>query len=164
MGEEEKSEGAPKKKFPLLPVVFGVMNLGAIGVALVVVLGGGKTQEAAAGEPTTAGEPKTGPTGSPGPVKKMDPFIVNIGTGESSRYLKAGIAVELMREDDVTIYEKSELLVRNEILMYLSSLTPEKVDTVAQKQAIEHQLKGLINKRVGASYVRGVYFTEFVTQ
>ena len=74
------------------------------------------------------------------------------------------MVVELSNELLTDSFSKWQRLLRNEVLVYLSSLDVEQTRTVKQKRQIEGRLKAIINKRVGTELASGVYFTEFVTQ
>jgi flagellar FliL protein len=100
----------------------------------------------------------------PGPLVQMANFVVNIQSDEGAKYLKAAIVVELGNPQALDSFKQWEQIVRNEVLVFLSSLEAAETITVKQKRMVENRLRGIINKRVGAEIVVGVYFTEFVTQ
>ncbi len=160
--ETEGEELAPKKsKTMIIVIVVVAVNLGIVGVVLAVTLGsGGSAPPNQAG----ANRPGAGQSAEPGPIVKLNNFVVNVDSDEGRVYLKATIVVELGNDQDMSFFEKSQMLVRNEVLMYLSSLDAQGTRTVKQKKGIQSRLKTLINKRLGAEIITGVYFTEFVTQ
>ncbi|MCP4606243.1 MAG: hypothetical protein GY847_37995 [Proteobacteria bacterium] len=160
---DEVEEVAPKKSKTMLIVIIVVgVNVAIAGGVLAFTMGSGSAPAEEASPEKKRGAAKT--SGEPGPLVKMDNFIVNIDSDEGRQYLKTAIIVELVGEDVIPYFEKMRMLVRNEMLMYLSSLDVESARTVKHKQAIQARLKKLINKRLGDELAVGVYFTEFVTQ
>jgi flagellar FliL protein len=164
--ENELDQPQKKSKTMLIVIIVVVVNLVIGGVVVVVMMSGGG--EKAAPAATGGGEdvspvPRMAGDG-PGPLIQMDNFVVNIQSDEGSKYLKAAIVVELAGPEAQDAFKPWEQLVRNEVLVFLSSLEVAETITVKQKRLVEKRLRGIINKRIGADAVAGVYFTEFVTQ
>jgi flagellar protein FliL len=178
MAEEEKQEkkeqGPPeKKKFPVMIVV--------IVLAVVLVLGG-----AAAGYfmfigPKMKASGKEGPVkemkheqvkskgssegeGSSGPLKQLDPFIVNLADAQGQRYLKAVMQLEVDNPSVDGEIQSKLPQIRDEILMILSNKTFDDVSTTAGKHMIKREIATSVNKYLTSGQVTQVYFTEFVVQ
>ncbi len=156
---QEMEEELQKKPKTMLFVIIGVVVLVVVGVVVVVLMTGGDSAEAEAA-PAEVVDPK----GGPGPLVTLSDFVVNIRAEEGTRFLKTKIVVELVSDTVTDRFDKSRMIVRNEVLMYLSSLEEEKTQTVKQKRAIESHLRKTVNKRLKAKLIKGVFFTEFVTQ
>jgi flagellar FliL protein len=164
MPEEQEIEEIPKKSKTMLIVIIAiVVNVAIVAVVLIVFVGGGSSGEQAAKKSADAAHPAS-LGNSPGPLVEMDNFVVNVNSDEGTKYLKAAVVVELTHETLNEPFEKWKQVIRNEMLVYLSSLEVDETRTIKQKRKIEGHLKGIVNKRVGADMVSGVYFTEFVTQ
>ncbi|MCP4679346.1 MAG: flagellar basal body-associated FliL family protein [Deltaproteobacteria bacterium] len=162
MTDESEQEYQPKSsKVVIIVVVVAVVVLAAVGIVLAVTL---SSSNAKASKSDDKQNPASRSANQPGPLVKLDNFIVNIASDEGGKYLKTALVLELGSPDDASSLEKSEMLVRNEVLMYLSSLDVEGTQTVKQKKALQKRLKKLINKRLKRNIVNGVYFTEFVAQ
>jgi flagellar protein FliL len=165
--EKELDQSKKKSKTMLIVIIVVVVNLAIGGVVVAVMMSGGG-EKAAAAQPAGGGggaAPVMRASGEgPGPIIEMDNFVVNIQSDEGSKYLKAAIVVELGDSSVQDIFSQWKPLVRNEVLVFLSSLEVAETITVKQKRLVENRLKGIINKRVGSDIVVGVYFTEFVTQ
>ena len=162
MAEENTQEIAPKKsKTMLIVIIVVVLNLVIAGVVVVVFVMGGEEKAAA-----TAPSPSAiaAPTNGPGTLLPMENFVVNVKGEEGGKYLKASIVLEMKAENAADLFGKWEKILRNEVLVYLSSLDVEETRTVKQKRTIEGKLKDILNQRIGIEAVSGVYFTEFVTQ
>lgn len=160
MAEENIQEQPPKSsKTMLIVILVVVVNLVIIGVVVFFVLG----KKDAPAEPAAAAA-MIGPTGGPGMLMPMDNFVVNVRGQDGGKYLKASIVVELKSEGAVDAFNKWDKLLRNEVLVYLSSVEVEDTYTAKQKRVIEEKIKDIINDRIGTDLVTGAYFTEFVTQ
>ncbi|MBN2804071.1 MAG: flagellar basal body-associated FliL family protein [Deltaproteobacteria bacterium] len=149
----------PKNNMMIIVIVAAIAVLGVGGVAAVLLINkGGDNKKAEAAAPTVD-EP-----GQLGPLVKMDSFVVNLPTGERGLYMRAAITVELVNDLAVEPFNKWLPIMRNEILMDLSAVKITEQVTVKQKRAIEKELVVNMNKRLNAKLVKGVYFTEFITQ
>ena len=169
---EENEQGQPQKKSKtmLIVIIVVVVNLVIGGAVVAVMMSGGNEKPAAPASGGGGGggdddAPMARMSGEgPGPLVQMENFVVNIQSDEGAKYLKAAIVVELAGTDAQESFKQWEQLIRNEVLVFLSSLEVAETITVKQKRLIEKRLRGIINKRIGADIVVGVYFTEFVTQ
>ncbi len=155
---QELEEELQQKPKTMLIVIIAVAVVVVVGVVVVVLTMGGSSEAEAAPQPVA------NPGGGPGPLITLSDFVVNIRAEEGSRFLKTKVVVELVNETVIERFDKSRMLVRNEVLMYLSSLEEDKMQTVKQKRAVETHLKKIINKRLKADLITGVFFTEFVMQ
>ena len=164
MAEENEFEETQKKSKTMLIIIIAiVVNVAIVAVVIVVLSGkGGDSKPDPKAAAATPNVPAPGQ--GPGPLVEMDNFVVNVQSEEGAKYLKAGLVVELTHETMNDPFGKWDRLLRNEVLIYLSSLDVEQTRTVKQKRNIEGRLKAIINKRIGTEMVSGVYFTEFVTQ
>lgn len=161
MAEENEQEQPKKSKTMLIVIIVIVLNMIIGGVVVVVLMGSNSSGEAA---PAAAPKATRAIGAGPGPIIQQDNFVVNIQSDEGAKYLKAALAIELVDPSVQEEFNKWDKLVRNEILIYLSSLEVAETITAKQKRIIENRMKDILNKRIGAEIVSGVYFTEFVTQ
>ena len=163
MAEDNELEKTQKKsKTMLIVIIVVVVNLVIGGVVVAVMMSGGEAPAPAAGGGAAPVSRAVGE--GPGPLIEMENFVVNIQSEEGSKYLKAAIVVELADASVQEAFSQYEKLVRNEVLVFLSSLEVAETITTKQKRLIETRMKSIINKRIGSDIVVGVYFTEFVTQ
>lgn len=177
--KEEKKEQteAPKKKFPVMIVVIAlavVLVLGGAAAGYFLILapkmktsdkeegGRGAKQEQTVKEGSHGGGGEG--AGSSGPMKLLDPFIVNLADAQGQRYLKAVIQFET---DNVSVdAEINGKLpqIRDEILMILSNKTFDDIATVAGKRMLKREITSAVNRYLSSGQVIQVYFTEFVVQ
>ena len=159
MAEENNLEQPKKSKTMLIVIIVVGLNLVIGGVVVFVMMGSNSGEAAQAAAPKAVRS-----TIGPGPIIQQDNFVVNIQSDEGAKYLKAALAIELADPSVQEEFNKWDKLVRNEILIYLSSLEVAETITAKQKRIIENTMKDIVNKRIGSEIVTGVYFTEFVTQ
>ncbi len=159
----------PPKKSPL--------NLIIILVVSVVVLGGGyfgytqfvkkEAQVTEDGGPEAAKQaPKKKKKTEVSIVYPIEPFIVNLldKTGLGKRYLKVTIKLELMGEEAKAVAEAQKTRLKDTILMLLSGLAFNEINTIEGKLDLKQSLLSRINQVLGAGVVRRIYFTDFVVQ
>ena len=177
--KEEKKEqvAAPKKKFPVMLIVVVlvvVLVLGgaAAGYFLIVAPRMKASDKGEEGEVTkqeqsvTKGSEGQGVAGegSAGPMKLLDPFIVNLADAQGQRYLKA--VIQLETDNPAADSEITGRLpqIRDEILMILSNKTFDDIATVAGKRMLKREIVSSVNRYLTSGQVTQVYFTEFVVQ
>jgi flagellar FliL protein len=176
--EEKKEQGSePKKKVPVMLVVIviaAVLVIGGAAAGYFLILapkmkgegkgegGGDAKQEQVQKKSTEEGE--GGKEGGGGPMKMLDPFIVNLADAQGQRYLKAVIQFEVdnpAADGEITVKLPQ---IRDEILMILSNKTFDDVATVAGKRMLKREILSAVNRYLTSGQVTQVYFTEFVVQ
>jgi flagellar FliL protein len=115
---------------------------------------GGHGEEAAASEEPAAG----------GPLLALDSMVTNMAEPDTDRYLKVSMQLRLTSEGARAEVEAQLVPVRNQILLYLSSLTVEDTSGADNKYAIQKKVKRIANEAMPSSRITQVYFTEFVIQ
>jgi flagellar FliL protein len=176
--EEKKEQAAqPKRKFPVMLVVIVlavVLVLGGAAAGYFLLLapkmkapgsseeghGARQEQAVAKGSEGHGGEG----AGSAGPMKMLDPFIVNLADAQGQRYLKA--VIQLETDNHAVEGEITGRLpqIRDEILMILSNKTFDDIATVAGKRLLKREIVSAVNRYLTSGQVTQVYFTEFVVQ
>ncbi|HVN70564.1 MAG TPA: flagellar basal body-associated FliL family protein [Desulfomonilia bacterium] len=179
-GEEkgEKKEQVPEVKKKEFPVKIVVIALVAVLVVVSAVTGyflvigpkmkasgkegSGKEVKHESTQSKSSGEGEG--SGSSGPLKQLDPFIVNLSDAQGQRYLKAVMQLEV---DNPTVEGEIQSKlpqIRDEILMILSSKSFDDVSTSAGKRMVKREIVSAVNKYITSGQVTQVYFTEFVVQ
>lgn len=102
-------------------------------------------------------------------IEMQPAFVVNyIGYGDRLKYLKTNITLRASGIEGDTIVEANMPLVRDALVMYLSSLTIEDVTGAEAREAARQQsiiiLNDILKKEVGQEPITDVLFTSFVTQ
>jgi flagellar FliL protein len=122
-----------------------------------------------AGEATEASaDEEAQPAGPPLYFELDPPFVVNLAGQNRSRFLQA--SVQLMSRDEkvVEALEEHQPLLRNNLVMLLSSATVEEVATREGKEALRQaaleEARKVLESEGEPAGVEQVYFTAFVVQ
>jgi flagellar FliL protein len=114
----------------------------------------GHAEEPASGEEHAAG----------GPLLALDSMVTNMAEPDTDRYLKVSMQLRLTSEAARPEVEGQLVVVRNQILLYLSSLTVADTSGGDNKRDIQKRVKRIANEAMPSSRITQVYFTEFVIQ
>lgn len=169
VNEAEKPKGGAKKL--ILGVVIGVVVAGGGATGAFLFLG----KKSHAGEKEALGKgdaahaeakahKKKGKVTEPGPIEKMNPFVVNLRDAASSRYLKTTLEFEVGNEKELEKFKKYGSAIRHDVLMYLSNLSVAEIQGEGGRQIIAKELLAKVRKIFEAGEVRNLYITEFVLQ
>lgn len=161
MAEKKKAEAVaegadkPKNKMPLIAILAVVMV-----VALAVTFMVGK-QVSAKSKP--GGDKKKV---EHGPVMPLDDFLVNLSDPGGDHFLKVTVNLELDKEKGKTPETMKEQtpLIRDAILMALSSKTRDELSPPAGREKLKAEIKKKVNEALDEGDVQDVYFSNFVTQ
>ncbi len=101
-----------------------------------------------------------------GIVVPLESFIVNLldKAGLGKRYLKITVELEVISEQDQLLLDSHKTRLRDTILLLLSGLSFDEVNTIEGKLDLKQALLSRINQIMGGGIVRRIYFTEFVVQ
>lgn len=161
--EPPKADLAPKK--PKLMIVLLVLNLGASGFTTFKVA---TTKTAAAGEHhgSSGSDGSAAPTTNEvvGPVISIAPFVVNLDEPGPSRYLKMTLQFELIAAETEDAMKKSEQLIRDTIIGYVSGLKLADTLGTAAKDKLRVEIMKKMESVLGAGKVRRMFFGEFMVQ
>lgn len=175
--EAKKDEAAPPKKKPpvmlIAIVLVAVLVLGgaAAGYFLVIapkMKAAGKEGPAAGAKQEQTQKKESGGEGSEGkgegPLRQLDPFIVNLADAQGQRYLKAVIQFEVDNPAADGEIQGKLPQIRDEVLMILSNKTFDDISTTAGKRMLKREIVNAVNRYLTSGQVTQVYFTEFVVQ
>ena len=161
--ENEEAEVAPKSGG-------GAMKMVIIAVALVVVLGGGGAGawffflRGSAEPEQVAPKGKLKGVSRTGPVVSLEPFIVNLADPKGKRYLKVKLDVELSSKAADKELQKRMPMIRDQIIMALSSKTFQQIQGVPGKNILRDELTARMNSIMKSGKVKKIYFTTFIVQ
>jgi flagellar basal body-associated protein FliL len=99
-----------------------------------------------------------------GPLLALESMVTNLSEPDSDRYLKVVLQFRLTSEAAKPEVEAYLVPVRNQILIFLSSLTMEDTVGAENKRALQKRVKRIANEAMPSSRITEVYFTEFVIQ
>ena len=96
------------------------------------------------------------------------PLVVNFPPGSSAKIIKVSVSVLVKGEASVDVLKKHEPMIRNNLLMGISSIGADKVKTIEGKRELQAMMQSeigkVMEKMAGENAVKDVYFTEFVMQ
>lgn len=97
-----------------------------------------------------------------------DPLLVNFPPNAGAKIVKVSVTVLVKGEANATALKKHEPMIRNNLLMAISSLGADKAKTLEGKQELQATMLTEIGKvmelMTKKNPVKAVYFTEFVMQ
>ena len=149
-----------------------VVGVGGAVLAVKLLGGSGKTADSAEDpkpEVTAKAEPrqevaKHGPSGTPGVMFDLDPFIVNLADQPEIRYLKITVKLEVESETVKADLTARVAQVRDTVLVLLSSKDVTTVRTSQGKFQLRDEITQRVNGLLPRPGIRSAYFTEFVVQ
>jgi len=96
------------------------------------------------------------------------PFLVNFPPGSSAKVIKINIVLLMKGESSVAMLKKHEPMIRNNLLMAISTLGADKAKTREGKEALKalmlSEIGKVLEKMAGKNTAKDLYFTEFVMQ
>lgn len=147
---------APKPQ----PVVEGEGGEGGHGAAQKQDGHGGES-----GQVTTEHEESTTGQGKPtGIYHKYDPLIITIFDHEQVHYLKAGITLELIREEVKEEIAAKDPQIRDSIIFILGDFTMRELLDNQGKTIVKESMIKTLNKILGTGKIVNVYFNEYTVQ
>jgi flagellar FliL protein len=127
--------------------------------------GGGHGKAAGGhGESEEHAEPVGEEEAEAGPLMPLEGMVTNLADPDSDRYLKVSMQARITSNAAKAEVEAHLVPVRNQILLYLSSLTIADTSGAENKRNIQKRVKRIANEAMPTSRITQVYFTEFVIQ
>lgn len=171
--EEEGAEGGRKiPKKLLVMALAGLLVAGGGGFAYFKFFAKGEGEPKMEKSPPAAVEAKAAPAADGavkdykglGPIYPLDPFIVNLADESENRYLKTTLQLELSSEAVKIELDAKIPMVRDTVLILVSSKTYSEVKTTNGKFKLREELISRLNGILASGKVNKVFFTEFVVQ
>jgi flagellar basal body-associated protein FliL len=95
---------------------------------------------------------------------EMQPFLVNLDTADSARFLKLTLHVELKPDITAEVFLQHRARVRDRLTTYLSSLRPADVQGSAARTALRQALMDHVDRALETPATQAVLITDFVVQ
>lgn len=170
MAEAQAKDEGKKSSKKLIMIILGavLMMAGAAagGYFFMAYKMGNAGAEAKAG----SGEHKEEPVHEEPTVYYDMPtaLLVNFPSGASAKVIKISLTILLVGEASVAIMKKHEPMIRNNLLMVVSTIGADKAKTLEGKQALRAAMLAevgkVLEKMAGKNTAKDVYFTDFVMQ
>jgi flagellar FliL protein len=191
--EEEKPAAtkAPEGPSKLMPMML-IANTVLMGVVLAVVLlrkpaavstvatpapqsathsappaaEGGKDEKAEHGEGAGHGESAAAadPNGAPGPILKLENFIIQLRGTDTDRYVRVAFDLELGTEGDRALVQARMPHIRDAIISYFSDRSLDELRGSEGMDRIKVAVLKKLDDILAAHRVRSVFITELVIQ
>lgn len=150
----------------------GFIKWGIIGVAVLMVLGGGvfgykvfsKKGGDGSGHPEKGAIEGEGEKGKPGHMIPLESFVVNLSDSSEIKYLKVTINLDVDSEKSSAEVQARMPQIRDALLMLLTSKTSDDVKDIGGKLKLQDEMVSRVNNYLKEGKVKAVYFTEFVMQ
>ncbi len=156
------AEARPKKSKFVKMLVLLVLFLGVVVGGLYVYL---EVFDAKSGSEAAPASGKVKEAAKEiGVMVPLEPFLVNLADTDSRRYLKVKVELEVIPEKAVKEIEKFMPKVRDAVIMILSSQTAQDISQAAGKEKLRKDILVQLQALPGGQNIKGLYFTEFVSQ
>jgi flagellar protein FliL len=94
-----------------------------------------------------------------GAILPLDTFVLNL---RDKGFLKVRIQIEFIARDIPSRFLSRQVLIRDSLVMLLSSKAREDVTTTAGKEKVKDEVKEIIDSIMRKESIEKVFFTEFV--
>lgn len=128
---------------------------------------GGKAEKAEGGHGKPEKAEKADAKGAPAvgeQIVTMPPFVVNLNDPMGKRYLKLALNVELKDADSAKEMAAKDAVIRDAVIMLLSSKSYQDLSTMEAKILLKKELAERLNQSMGGSKITRVYITDMVVQ
>jgi len=193
MAENTKEDEQPAAKAPegpskMIPIIL-IANTALMGAVLAVVLlrkpqaaveaiappskadkgheggkesgkGEGSGKGAAAGE----GAAPADPNGAPGPILKLENFIIQLRGTDTDRYVRVAFDLELVAEADRAAIQARMPHIRDAIISYFSDRSLDELRGSEGMDRIKLAVAKKLDDIMASHRVRSVFITELVIQ
>ncbi len=98
-----------------------------------------------------------------GPIIALEPFIINV-SGDSSKYVKISVAIELKNEKGLELAKKITPVIRDIVLSVLGTKTPDAFVDVNRRSGMKKELFDGVGRLFADGGLKAVYITDIVMQ
>jgi flagellar FliL protein len=171
MAEEPKDPAAPPAKAggsKLVPIILITNTLLMGGVLAMVLRKPSGTPPPAATEGHAeegSGHDKGGKKDEgPGPMVKLDNFVIQLKAADSERYVRVAFDLELKNELDKEVVAARLSPIRDSIIAYFSDRNIEDLRGSEGMSHTKEELKKRLDILVPGNRIKAVYVTDFIVQ
>jgi len=122
--------------------------------------GGGHGEVAGHGEAAASGDP----SGAPGPILKLENFIIQLRGTDTDRYVRVAFDLELVSEADRAAIQSRMPHIRDAIISYFSDRSLDELRGSEGMDRIKLAVAKKLDDILSAHRVRSVFITELVIQ
>lgn len=169
MAESKPHEGAKKSPKKLIMIIVALLLVLGMGGAAYYFLihepAAERVQKSAGDERAEQKKPAEQPEVY---YALGSPLLVNFQPGSSAKIIKISVTVLVTDEAGVEVLKKHEPMIRNNLLMTISSIGADKAKTLEGKQELRammlSEIGKVMEKMAGKNTAKDVFFTDFVMQ
>jgi flagellar FliL protein len=127
---------------------------------------GNKEEGSGHGEAEGHGEgtPPADPSGAPGPILKLENFIIQLRGTDTDRYVRVAFDLELVSEPDRAAIQARMPHIRDAIISYFSDRSLDELRGSEGMDRIKLAVAKKLDDILAAHRVRSVFITELVIQ
>jgi len=180
--QETAAQSAPEPAKPKMPVLMGMVAVGAVvgsavGVAFLgpmVAAKSGKALPVAAAHDSAGGDgehaaPAEGGEGGEGAaaeaaVHLLDNLVLNPAGSNGSRFLLLSVAIEASSAATVDTFKSRDAELRDIVLTALGTKTVDELTDMSKRDVFKADLTKSIDEHFGKKAVKRLYFPQFVVQ
>jgi flagellar FliL protein len=122
--------------------------------------GAGRSEAAGHGESAAAADP----SGAPGPILKLENFIIQLRGTDTDRYVRVAFDLELTAEPDRALVQARMPHIRDAIISYFSDRSLDELRGSEGMDRIKLAVAKKLDDILAAHRVRSVFITELVIQ
>jgi flagellar FliL protein len=126
--------------------------------------GGGEHGEKASEEHGEKAGGHGAPVGGPGPMVKLENFVIQLKAVDSERYVRVAFDLEVSSEPDKDVIQARLSQIRDAIISYFSDRTLEELRGSEGMDHIKQQLLKRLETIVPGHRIKGIYITDFIIQ
>lgn len=124
----------------------------------------GATKGEGKGEGEGHGENAADPAGAPGPILKLENFIIQLRGTDTDRYVRVAFDLELLSEGDRGPVQARMPHIRDAIISYFSDRSLDELRGSEGMDRIKTAVLKRLDDLLGTKRVRSVFITELVIQ
>jgi flagellar FliL protein len=94
----------------------------------------------------------------------LDPFVLNIGSLGSNRFLKLSLSVDLSGAAAIAKAKAKTAAIRDALIILITAKTADDLMYAEGRDKLKNEIISALNRIMGEGSVNAVYFTDFVMQ
>lgn len=104
------------------------------------------------------------PTGAPGPILKLENFIIQLRGTDTDRYVRVAFDLELSSEADRSALQSRMPHIRDAVIAYFSDRSLDELRGSEGMERVKSAVLKRLDEIAGPKRVRAVFITELVIQ
>lgn len=165
---EDEEGGEPKRKLPIVPIVFSllyvVISFATFGVVYYNLNIDLKNPQTETSEREKRIVEKDQIESFAEKLFPMESFTVNLKGNKGKDHLKVTLQLEVFEPGLVPELTKKLPIIRDTVVEVLSDKNRDEIDSVQEKLFLKSELVTRVNQKLVSGTIRGIYITQFLIQ